>query len=176
MMRNLPLLLITLALVLAGCMSTGEVVAVVPIVGGETLRIPVSGPGLHNEKTDDLQLIAAQLEPKGATQTIELRCEFKLLKPAVIRHVTVEDVAGERAVMFVDDPAPKLDGMTWKGASTPITKDDARTTWLLSIENSIRVYRFTVETADGRKLVLNQPALFPGFVKMQIRHVLGMNY
>jgi hypothetical protein len=176
MMRTFPLLLIALTLVFSGCMSTGEVFAVVPVVGGETLRVPVSGPGVHNEKTDDLQLVAAQLEPKAGTPTIELRCEFKLLKPAVIRHVTVEDVAGERAVMFVDDSAPKLDGMTWKGTSTPITKDDARTTWLQSIENSIRVYRFTVETADGRKLVLNQPALFPAFVKMQIRHVFGMNY
>lgn len=174
--RPLLALLLASSLFAAGCVSSGDVYVMVPIVGGEKLRVPLS-QAAPSAKSDDFEVGGANFEPAGpGQQALTFTGKLKLLKPATLRRVTIEDVAGEKPVLVVDDPSPQPEGAVWKGLATPLTLSDPRLTWLPSLENSIRVYRFTIETADGRKTVLNQPAMFPAIVKVQIRASLGLTY
>lgn len=173
--RPLPALLLASSLFLAGCVSTGDVYAVVTIVGGEKLRVPLSQP-VPNAKGDGFEVGAVRFEPVPHTQALTFRGELKLLKPATLKRVTIEDIAGEQPMLILDDRNPAVENAAWKGTVTPLSINDTRIAWLRSLENSIPVYRFTIETSDGRKVMLNQPSMFPSFLKAQIRQTLGLNY
>ena len=47
--------------------------------------------------------------------------------------------------------------------------------WLTQLDDSIRVYRFTVTRPDGTQAVLKQPQMFPIFMKQLIRAMLGLD-
>lgn len=175
MRAHLPFALL-LAGLLGGCAGGGgDVFAVVPVVGGEKLRVPLSQQ-IPSARTAEVEVAGVRFEPHPQKDALALRCELKRLKPITLSRITVEDVAGEQPVLLIDDRAPHLEGNVWKSAAGPLGKDDAKIAWLVSLENTIRVYRFTVETAEGRKIVLHQPAFFPGFLKEQMRQTLGLNY
>jgi len=89
------------------------------------------------------------------------------------RSVKVDDVTDDVAVNLVDDPHPVLNKESvWAKQVGPIDPD--RIPWLAEIENSVRIFRFTIVTADGRTLVLYQGASEPAVVKKYLRQELGM--
>ncbi len=171
-MRRCPLLLL-LALALAGCVGSGTYAILVPIAGGEKLRVPLRPPPASN---DAIQITTAGLEPSPEPEAVIYWFGFKLLKPLEIRRVTVHDVAGDRAILLVDDSAPRVVGAEWKGASPVLRGEDERLAWVYQLDNTIRVYRFRIETGDGRTLVLQQPSIVNSGAKRLMRAKLGANY
>jgi hypothetical protein len=165
-----------LLLLLVGCAGSGDFAMLVPIAGGEKLRVPLSGGGPPPARNDAIQITTAGLEPSPEPEAVVYRFGFKLLKPLDIRRVTVQDVAGDRSIVLVEDGSPQIDGGEWKGASPLLRGRDERLTWVYHLENSVRVYRFTIETTDGRTLVLQQPSIVPGIAKKAMRAKLGANY
>ena len=75
----------------------------------------------------------------------------------------------------MDDAGPKLDAQhVWKQNTPPRTAAAPRLGWLYHEGNSSRVYRFTIVTDDGRRLVMHHLVIFPMFFKAGIRKILGM--
>jgi hypothetical protein len=161
---------------LGGCAAgaSGDFVALVPIVGGEKIRVPFKPAPLA--KNAEMELLLATFDVQREAQTLTYRFELKLLHPLALKSVTVENVAGDEAVLLVKDESPVLNEQRWRGASAPVRQGDSRIAWLQTVENSILVYRFTLETAEGRRIVLLQPSPMPALLKPPLRQALGYNY
>jgi hypothetical protein len=78
------------------------------------------------------------------------------------------------ALSLVDDQHPVLnkEGI-WTTTIGPIDAD--KIPWLIEIENSIRIFRFTIVTSDGRTLLLYQAASYPAAIKKYFREELGID-
>ena len=77
---------------------------------------------------------------------------------------------------LIEDSAPKLNKGEWRGAVTNLDLKDRRLGWMTSLDDSVRVIRFTVVLADGRTSVLDQAVSYPGLYKAVIRKALGADY
>jgi hypothetical protein len=173
-MKTLPGIGMLAILVLAGC-ATGEVGMVCPISGGQTVTIILTAHGPVPAENDDFKVVGAMITPN--IEKKQFVYEFGLLakKGKAPTHVTVEDVSEEKPELLVDDAGPKLDDkQIWKQDTAPKTATDPRLGWLYHEGNSPRIYRFTVITDDGRRLVMYQLTSYPVFIKASLRKILGM--
>jgi hypothetical protein len=182
-LRSMPVGIVGLAGVLAGLLSlgvagcaTGDVVMLVPIVGGEKLRVPLGrgGPVMTNE---------GGVRIDGATfvfnkdKKVVYAFAFTDSRKRALRSVRAEDVSDTAPLVLLDDAQPKLSAAgEWHGESTPADAGDPRLEWFATITNSVRVYRLTLTFADGQTLVLLQGAMFPAQVKAIVRQAYGEKY
>ena len=93
---------------LDGCAAgaSGDFVALVPIAGGEKIRVPFKPAPLA--KNAEAEVLVASFDVQREAQTLTYRFELKLLQPLTLRSVTVENVAGDEAVLLVKDESPAL--------------------------------------------------------------------
>ena len=94
--------------------------------------------------------------------------------PVPAKAIVVEDVTDDHAIPMVEDLAPKFTGGRWFGMSRLFTAEDPALGWVEHLDNSTRVFRFTVTAADGSKFTLDQAWIVPGWAKMGMRKALGM--
>jgi len=84
------------------------------------------------------------------------------------RSVKVEDVTDDAPVVWVTDEHPTLNANgVWLARIGPMDPD--RMPWLNEIKSSLRVYRFTIVTSDGRTHILYEGASYPARVKKFFR-------
>ncbi len=159
----------------AGC-ATGDIAMLATIVGGEKIRVPFGrgGPELTNEDGVQINLASYTL---NAEKKILYVFECTDRRSRALRRVLVEDVSDTAALTLVDDAAPQLAATgRWHGETPPLESGDPRLGWLVTISNSLRVFRFTLTWADGKTLVLHQGAFYPAGLKAATRQALGQNY
>ena len=60
--------------------------------------------------------------------------------------ITIEDVTEAPDTSDLEDKDPKVvkDNL-WGAVSSPVSPHDEHVNWLLTLDNSVRVYRFTVK-------------------------------
>jgi hypothetical protein len=159
---------------LAGCVMPqyGTFTHPVDIAGGETIQVPfIAGRPIPAED-DDFRVVIASMRPVGP----DLYLLFSLYSKngSLPRRVIVEDVAGTEPELFVDDHNPEfvadprnptVGTRTWAWKMGPLIRTNWRPTWFHDPDESVRVYRFTVTTADGRTVVLYQGTSYPAPVK-----------
>ena len=161
-------------LILAGC-ATGDFGIVCPISGGETVTFVLTPRGPKSAENDDFLVVGAAIMPDIEHKQFVYSFGLFAKKEKAPKHVTVEDVSEEKIELLVDDAAPKLDAkFVWKQDSPSKNATDPRLGWLYHEGNSPRVYRFTITTDDGRKLVMYQLSSYPVFIKEPLRKMLGM--
>jgi hypothetical protein len=85
------------------------------------------------------------------------------------RSIRVDDVSEDPVTNWVDDRQPAFKGGIWEVHSRKITFDDPSLKWLRELDASVRVYRFTIEAADGEKVVLDGAGVYPMGVKEFVR-------
>jgi hypothetical protein len=89
--------------------------------------------------------------------------------------VQVDDVSDEPILNVFNDPKPVLtDKRHWNGLTKPHNPADEYTKWMLNLDNTIKVYRFTVKLADGSTHVLRYPIYVPANMKAFMRTQLGV--
>jgi hypothetical protein len=88
--------------------------------------------------------------------------------------VLVEDVTDDHAIKMVDDQDPQVVNQRWTGMSRMYGPDEDALSWVPHLDDSMRVFRFTVTTAEGSKIVLNQGWMVPGWAKVPMRRALGL--
>ena len=168
-----PVSLFALAL-LAGC-STGSLSLQIPIAGQQTVMIDFSGGNPVNAENGDVRVEKSNLildsKTKQGSYVFAFLQKNRRDQPA---RVKVEDVTDDTAVTLVDDRTPRLADGHWQWKGEPMTFDATNAKWLFEIENSVRVYRFTIETANGNEWILYQAATYPAFVKTYLRQQLGL--
>jgi hypothetical protein len=173
--RPLPVFLtlsaLTALLLCAGC-AAGETAQRVTIAGGAQVMLPFDRGNVRPAREGNLES-RARFEFDKAAKTYTYLFELLEAQGRVPRRIRVDDVTETDVVPLVDDAAPAFGagGHVWAkrilcGASDP------RIAWLRTIGNSTRVYRYTVETADGRTVVLMQGVFYPGVIKSGLRQVV----
>ena len=173
-MKTLPGIGLFAILILAGCAS-GDVGMVCPISGGETVTIVLTPKGPTPAENDDFKVVESVVSPNIAQKQFVYSFSLLAKTGKAPKHVTIDDVSEEKVELLVDDAAPKLDAkQVWKQDTPPRTAADPRLAWLYHEGNSPRVYRITIVTDDGRRLVMYHLSVFPVFIKTGLRKILGM--
>jgi len=160
---------------ISGCMITGDYALVATITGGEKIRVPLghSGPVLARE--GDLQVKQAAFTMNPANQFVYT---FELSAPPTrgFQSVRVEDVSDEKSFLLVDETKPSLVNGRWRHLAAPLGPDAACLRWIFHVDNSLRVYRFTVVEDDGKTVVLYQGSTYSDTVKAVVRKLFGEKY
>jgi hypothetical protein len=176
-MRYLFLPVSALCLLLSGCIGESTHSYTTTIAGGEEVRIPLgdrSGPLPVSQ--GDISIVVARFTFDPAEKVVFHMFAFTDKSGRLPRHVKVEDVTESEPVVLVDDAQPKLEKNLWHGVSEKMGAGDPRLKWVMTVDNAIMIYRFTIVTADGKTVVIHQGAPCPAVAKFAIRHAFGENY
>jgi hypothetical protein len=168
------LLALLIILPVAGCSigtTTGTVTLKMPISGGELVPVDFNRGSVVNSETDQIR-IEKTLFSGGKDLKGSYIFGFYEKKGGIPRRVVVEDVSDDEPTLWVDDRNPVLKNGHWEYSCPPVEYAEKSLRWLREIDNSVRIYRFTIEQGDGPALVLYEPAVFPApvkeFIKKQI--------
>ena len=177
MMRHI---LITISItLLVGCalikqesftISGGKIVSLVVERGWPS---PLSGSSMFPSENEEIRIeeVGAYLiDPKRKELTYSFRIQVK--NGASLTSVKIEDVSDEQAQLLVDDTQPKLTKAEWVGYATPKKLADRNLRWVLSDQDSIRIYRFIVTMNTEKKTVMYQAVTHSRNFKTFLRRVL----
>jgi hypothetical protein len=143
---------------------------------GTDVEVPLSA-GSPEIGDDAIDIVKLQFTPwpmdKGKGMAIGFDVLFKSgAKPVAI---AVDDVSDEPILSVYTDKEPKLTPKHhWIAVSPAHNAADEYAKWLLTLDNSIKVYRFTIKLADGSTHVLRYPLFVPAQMKGFMRTELGV--
>jgi hypothetical protein len=161
-----------LAACLGGC-ATGDYAYVATISGGERVRIPLVKGSPEMSKADGIQVLQTSGAVNHELKKFGYVFAFSDQHAEALTSVIVEDVSDESAVRLVEDLEPKLIEKRWTGVSRPFAAYDPAGKWILHVNDTFRVFRFTITRADGKKIVIHQGSRVPAWAKAGIRSALG---
>lgn len=165
------------ALAWSGC-ATGDYAFVTRISTGEKIQIPLAhGAPLHAKK-GTIEVVYAAMIPGLLPEKKEMVYLFAFNETSgrPPRSVRVEDVSDDAPVLLVEDLKPELrDKTNWRGKSASVPSSDPSLIWFTYLDDTMRVFRFTIVNADGETVVLNQGWYVPGWIKPGIRRSIGMD-
>jgi hypothetical protein len=165
--------LIAVSAILAGCATT----MLVPIADNQQAPIVFGDNGPENASEGGVTVERAGLEPNAAAKAMNYVFDFTVSDNRAPRSVIVEDVtADSEKEVLAEDTRPFLASGRWHFVTPSRTAAEPDLAWLMTIEAGMRIYRFTVVTADGRTLVLYQASQYSGEFKSRVRRALGLDY
>lgn len=166
-----------LAVALGGCNMAPTVDMQVTVLGHEKYEVAFGNRGIVRTEDSHVRIDIAGLvlDPDSKKACAAAEILFKDIKPKTI---LMEDITDEEPTRLIYDDNPKVWGQThvWKQTSSYKDLSDDRFAWLKVIDNSVRVYRFTITTEDGQTLEYRQATMYASFVKESIRKGMGSNY
>jgi len=179
--RTLLLTLCSLAGLLAGCESnpliSGKTTVLVPIAGGQMAKMTFGSKGPILEENADFKITGLPtLAPDKAKGYVDYEFGLEMKSDAIPRSITVDDFSEDPILVLVQDKAPHLTKRVWRGSVLKMDGKDKRLGWLTSLDDSVRVMRFTVVLADGSVSTVNQAVSYPAYYKEIIRKSLGLGY
>jgi len=160
---------------LAGC-ATGDYSLVAPVSGGTKVRVPIGPGGPVPMEMDGVKIEVFGLRPDFEKKQVLYTFGFFDARGRGLQDVKVEDVSDDTPFPLLEDAAPQVDKGHWHGTSRSFAAGDEYLKWIYQVDNSLRVYRFTVKFTDGHELVIHQGSTFPNFMKSAIRHMFGATY
>jgi hypothetical protein len=175
-----PLAALALAAVLlncGGCLMQPNISAKVVTVDGQTVEVPLNTVAVP--VTDDVVTInTLQFSPwvvPDKPRQITLSSIIKFKEGAVPTHIVIEDVTDDPIEEIINEPSPKIvkDGLIGI-ISRPYLPDDDHVKWVLTLDNNVRVYRYTVTLKDGSTHVLYRGVFIPAQMKNLMRFQLGI--
>ena len=164
-----------LAVAWAGC-ATGDISLMVPVAGGEKLRVPLGRGGVVPTEENGIRIDSTTLMPTDDKKQAVFGFAFTDAQTRALQSVKVEDISDDAPILIVDDPKPDSVKGRWHTVTRPYDIHEAALKWALQLDKSVRIYRFTAVFADGRKVVLNQGMIYPDIMKVGIRHLFGEKY
>lgn len=165
-----------LVVLIAGC-TTPEVKRIITISGGKPVVFSFGPKGAEPGRANGYEVQIAALLP--AADAKEIYYQFAITAPAGanVKRVQIEDVSEEAAAFpLIDDQAPKLTGNRWQGDSPTVRAGEPHLSWVLTIQTSMRVYRFTITDAAGTRTEMLHVVGYPDFIKTVLRKKWGESY
>jgi hypothetical protein len=175
-----PLAALTLAAILLGCGGCSmqpSISAKVITVDGQTVEVPLNSVAVP--VTDDVVTInTLQFSPwvvPDKPKQISFSSIIHFKDGAVPTHIVIADVTEDPIQEIVNEPSPKIvkDGLIGI-ISRPYLPDDEHVKWVLTLDNNVRAYRYTITLADGTTHVLYRGVFIPGPMKNVMRLQLGV--
>jgi len=174
--RSLPGVVAAVSVAVAGCLMQPSYSAKVTTADGALIEVPLS-TGRMDIRDDEISVKVFQFLPwtiekdKGLAYAFQL--EFKAGSKPVA--VSVDDVSDTPILSIYTDNAPVLHkNNIWAGISPPHRATEDTVKWILNMDNTVKVYRFTVKLADGTTHVLRYPIFAPAYMKAFMRGQLGV--
>ena len=164
-------------LLLGGCFipSSNTFTRNFTISGGGTVTLSFTPGGLIPDENADVKLLPVSIDLKKEFKAIDYHFSFTEKEGRGLRSVVVEDVSDPKAEILVEDGQPSLQGKDWHGVSGPKLPDDPRLAWLNDPDDTFRIFRYTIVTADGRQIVMYNAAGYLPFAKTYLKKQLGLD-
>jgi hypothetical protein len=161
----------------AGCLMQANYDARVTTADGEVIDVPLAMSKL--DITDGVVAVNRfQFIPTtmaDGQKGLQVSTEAVFSGGALPTSIVVKDVTEAPIMPIIDDRDPKMvKGTHWIG-TTPVYRpsDDNIYKWMLNLDNSIRIYRFTIKLADQSTHVLNVPMMLTGDMKSAMMSQYG---
>ncbi len=174
----LSAVILSTLLAASGCQLQPSVSAKVTTADGEMIEVPLESG--NAPVTDGIITVKnfqfapwdmGPNKPKAITFTFVIGFKDGY-EPA---SVLLEDFTEQPILQVFSDPKTHpTKNHLWGAVSTPYAPQDPHINWMLDLDNSIRLYRFTVKLRDGTTHVLLKPMFVPGQMKLFIRTELGI--
>lgn len=163
-----------LALATAGC-ATGDYAYVTTVATGERIHIPLErGTPVPARKGDITIAFAALVPTVSANKELGYFFGLEDKNPTPPKSIRVEDISDEHPVLMGEDLDPKLTNHRWSLKSRMFKGAEPEMLWIANVDNSMRVFRFTITAQDGTTTVLDQGWMVPGWAKAPMRQALGL--
>jgi len=151
-------------LALASCASPGPS-ARVTLADGRKLIVNLQDGRIAGEESKHMSVQTARFMYN--VQQKQGKYVFVLYFPdgSVPTSIKIEDITGSKPEIMVQDQKPVLKDRIWFTGCPSLSLDDPSLKWMHDIDDSFRIYRFTVVLQDGTEIVLHQASVYPGFAK-----------
>jgi hypothetical protein len=167
-----------LSLFLSGCVMQPDIAAKVKTADGDEVEVMLNTRS--DPPTDGVVTVETfqfgpwdmgQDKPRALVSTFVV----KFANGAQPASIVIDDVSDTPVMRMFEDNHPKLvkDGL-FGGLTKPFAPDDAHVNWILTMDTSIRVYKFTVILTDGSKHVVLKPLFVPMPMKNVAKKQLGI--
>lgn len=166
---------VTIALsILQGCsldQATGrppsELAVRLPIAGGGSVTIPFTRNGAVHSEDEEYRIDKATLQVNPVTRQWVYDFALSPKTKTPLHRVRIDDVTDNTSVCLVDDLVDAALAH-WQKRSTPFALSSDTTAWLYNQDNTIRIYRFTIEDTNGHSSVLYEAFAYPLPIKANI--------
>jgi hypothetical protein len=161
----------------AGCLIQPSFSVAVTTADNVKLEVPL-GPNKMDVEDDAINVKRFQFTPwkmdEGKGMAYALVLEFK--KGAIPADIQVDDVSEDPILRIMGDSSPKFRAGThgWEALSQPFHPADEHAKWVMTLDNGVKTYRFTVKLTDGSTHVLYYPIFVPATAKAFMRAQLGV--
>jgi hypothetical protein len=165
------------ALALSGCVMQPDVSVSALMANGEKIEVPLTTKPLPvTDGTINIPLFRFAPWDMGKDKPKALVFNFIVeFKPGTApTSILIEDFTEMPILQIYRDDNPKLLRNTWGAVSSTYAPQDEHVKWVLTLDNNVRVYRFTIKMTDGTTHVLLKPVFVPGNMKQYMRTELGI--
>jgi hypothetical protein len=158
---------------LTGCASSPSRLSV-PIAGGQTVRLERQGTGFKHAENDRIIISEASLQAVNLDGKNYLRWNFVITpkQTTTLNMIRIEDVSDSAPLIMVNDVAPQLDDGKWTETAGLMDVSGPSVRWLFQANDSVRVFRITINEMDGQNAVLYQGVQYTPASKEAIRAMI----
>jgi hypothetical protein len=169
----------SLALLLgAGCVMQPNISLSVVTADGDKLDVPLNtaaGPASDGTMTVKVFQFSPWDVAKDKPKEITFSMIVEFVPGAELNGILVEDVTDSpKQTIYEDKNAKIVKNNVWGVVSRPFAPQDDHVNWILTVENSVRIYKFTAHLKDGTTHVVLKPLFVPANVKEFMRTQLGL--
>jgi hypothetical protein len=163
---------------LAGCVVRPDVSIRVTTADNKVIDLPLTtapvpvGDGVVTVQS--LQVSPWEIDKAvGKAKTLDFTFVVQFQAGSAPARIIIEDVTEAPIMPIFEDKDPKLvKNNLWGAVTSPINPHDEHINWLLTLDNSVRVYRFTVKMKDGSTHVVYKPVYLSAQMKNFIRSMI----
>jgi hypothetical protein len=159
---------------LTSCTSSPSRLSV-PIAGGQAVPLERQGTQFKQAENDRIIITQASLQAVNLDGKNYLRWNFVITPKqttTTLNTIRIEDVSDSAALIMVHDVAPQLDGGKWTETAGLMDVSGPSVRWLFQPNESVRVFRVTVNEMDGQSAVLYQGVQYTPAAKEAIRAMI----
>jgi hypothetical protein len=171
--KALPFFLLP-ALWVAGCASSSSQLSA-PIAGGQAVALEREGAGFKHAENARVHVTEADLQVVNLNGNEYVRWRFAISpkQAAALSSLRIEDVSDPAPFLLVNDVAPQLDAGQWTETAGLMELSSSTVRWLFQPNETVRVFRLTMNEPDGRSYALYQAVSYAPAAKESIRAMVG---
>jgi hypothetical protein len=162
----------------AGCVMAPNISLSVVTADGDKLDVPLNtaaGPATDGTMTVKVFQFSPWDVAKDKPKEITFSMIVEFTPGSELNGILVEDVTDSPKQTIYSDPAAKIvKANVWGAVSRPYAPQDDHVNWILTVENSVRIYKFTAKLKDGSVHTVLKPLFVPANVKEFMRTQLGL--